>query len=55
MKDIGEYKIGWPTKGDPRYRPTDWLKSEAATNRVFDLGGAKRMIVLWKYQNMKFD
>jgi hypothetical protein len=45
MKDIGEYTINWPTKADPRYRPTDWLKKEAATNRVFDLGGAKRMVV----------
>lgn len=45
MKDIGEYTLVWPTKADPRYRPTDWLKKEAETNRVFDMGGAKRVVV----------
>jgi hypothetical protein len=45
MKDIGEYTISWPTKSDPRYRPTDWVKNETETNRVFDMGGAKRVVV----------
>jgi len=45
MKDLGPYTIEWPVKGDPRYKPTDWLENEAATNRVFDYGGAKRLVV----------
>lgn len=45
MDGIGDYTIEWPTKADPRYRPTDWLKKEAASNRVFDMGGAKRLVV----------
>ena len=45
MKDMGPYEINWPTKEDPRYRPTNWLERERETNRVFDFGGAKRKIV----------
>jgi len=45
LKGIGDYKIEWPTKSDPRYRPTDWLDKELATNRVFDMGKGKRMVV----------
>lgn len=45
MKGIGEYSIVWPTKDDPRYRPTDWLKKEQATNRVFDRGGGSRLVI----------
>jgi len=45
MTGIKEFEIVWPTKQDPRYKPTDWLKKEAETNRVFDFGGAKRVVV----------
>lgn len=45
MEGIGEYTIEWPTKADPRYRPTDWLRRESEKNRVFDMGGAKRLVV----------
>ncbi len=45
MTGIGAYKSDWPTKADPRYRPTDWLDREKAANRVFDMGGAKRLVV----------
>lgn len=45
MKGIGEYKLTWPTKADPRYKPTDWVEKEAATNQVYDMGGAKRLII----------
>ena len=45
MKDIGPYNITWPTKADPRYRPTDWLEKEKETNRVYDFGGANRLVV----------
>jgi hypothetical protein len=45
MAGIGEYTIEWPTKSDPRFRPTDWLKSEMETNEVYDFGGAKRIVV----------
>lgn len=44
MNGMGSYQIAWPTKEDPRYKPTDWLEKERATNRVFDMGGAKRMV-----------
>jgi hypothetical protein len=45
MTNAGPYTIEWPTQSDPRYKPTDWLDKEAATNRVFDFGGAKRLVV----------
>ena len=45
MNGIGAYSIAWPTKADPRYKPTDWLDKEGPTNRVFDMGGAKRLVV----------
>jgi hypothetical protein len=45
MTGIGKYTIQWPTKADPRYKPTDWTDQEAKTNRVFDMGGNKRLVV----------
>lgn len=45
LKDIGDYKINWPTKTDPRYRPTDWITQDSETKRVFDMGGALRLVV----------
>lgn len=45
MKGIGPFKIIWPTKADPRYRPTDWLQDEWKTNRVFDKGGNQRLVI----------
>ncbi len=45
MQNLGTFDINWPTKSDPRYRPTDWILEEAGTNRVFDFGGAKRLVV----------
>jgi hypothetical protein len=45
MKDIGDYKLIWPTKSDPRYKPTDWLERETATNTVYTLGGAQRLVI----------
>jgi hypothetical protein len=32
MQDIGEYEIFWPTKADPRWKPTDWIDKESDTN-----------------------
>jgi len=32
MNDIGSYDIVWPTKADPRWKPTDWIEKEADTN-----------------------
>ena len=32
MQDIGEYELVWPTKADPRWKPTDWIAKEADTN-----------------------
>lgn len=45
MDGIGDYEITWPTKADPRYRPTDWLDKERESNRVFDRGGGSRLVV----------
>ena len=45
MTGIGEYAVVWPTKADPRYKPTDWLTKEQKTNRVFDMGKSRRMVV----------
>ena len=28
FKDVGDYKVLWPTKSDKRYRPTDWLRRD---------------------------
>lgn len=32
MDGIGGYEVVWPTKADPRWKPTDWLEKERATN-----------------------
>ena len=45
LRGAGDYKIIWPTTADPRYRPTDWLKKEIETNRVFDKGGKQRLVI----------
>ncbi len=45
LKDVGKYKIIWPTKADPRYKPTDWLTREVDTNRVFHKGDKLRLVV----------
>ncbi|PXA05096.1 hypothetical protein DDZ13_03795 [Coraliomargarita sinensis] len=45
MKDIGDYEIQWPTKKDPRWRPTDWVAGESETNLVYDYGGRKRLVI----------
>jgi hypothetical protein len=45
MANIGGYTVEWPTKSDPRYRPTDWLRTEKETNHVYDFGGGKRIVV----------
>jgi len=45
MEGIGKYSVVWPTKSDPRYKPTDWLGKEGETNRVFDMGKSKRLVV----------
>jgi len=45
LRNAGEYKLIWPTKADPRYRPTDWLTEEIETNRVFDKGGVQRLVI----------
>ena len=45
MEGISDYAIRWPTTADPRYRPTDWIEDERASNRVYDHGGATRLVV----------
>ena len=45
LHEVGKYTVTWPTKADPRFRPTDWLKDEAETNRVFDKGGNSRLVI----------
>ncbi len=37
MKNMPEYDVFWPTKADPRWKPLDWLVSEADTNIVTEL------------------
>jgi hypothetical protein len=37
MKGIGDFEIVWPTRADPRWKPTDWVAAEAATNVVTEL------------------
>jgi len=36
MKGIGKYAVTWPTKSDPRWKPTDWVAGEADRNTVFE-------------------
>lgn len=45
MKNIGSFKILWPTKADPRWKPTDWVANEAATNLVYEKGGKQRLVI----------
>lgn len=45
MTALGDYLIEWPTKADPRYRPTDWVSRETNTNAVYDMGGDRRLVV----------
>lgn len=45
MTNIGDYEIQWPTKSDPRWKPTDWVAREADSNLVYDYGGAKRLVI----------
>jgi hypothetical protein len=37
MRAVGDYEIVWPTKADPRWKPTDWIDKEADTNLVTEL------------------
>ncbi len=37
MKGIGDFEIVWPTKADPRWKPTDWIAAEANTNSVSEM------------------
>jgi len=37
MKGIGDFEIVWPTRDDPRWKPTEWVAAEAATNSVTEL------------------
>lgn len=39
MDGIGEYEIVWPTKADPRWKPTDWIANETDTNILTEHGG----------------
>jgi len=48
MKDIGPYTIAWPTKADPRWKPTDWIADEADKNRVFQYGGGSRIVYRYR-------
>ena len=50
MQNMGDYEIQWPTKKDPRWKPTDWVANEADTNLVYDYGGAKRLVIRQQIQ-----
>lgn len=39
MDGIGAYEIVWPTKADPRWKPTDWIDKEIATNILTEHAG----------------
>ena len=45
MKDITDYTIQWPTKKDPRYRDTSWLKSETDQISVYQLSETTRLAI----------
>jgi hypothetical protein len=34
MKNIGKYKLIWPTKKDPRWKSTDWVEDESEHNII---------------------
>jgi hypothetical protein len=44
MRTITEYTIAWPTKADPRWKPTDWVEAERDQNIVEELEGNARQI-----------
>lgn len=35
MEGITEFKVKWPTKDDPRYKPVDWIKAERDSIRAY--------------------
>jgi hypothetical protein len=35
MEGITEFKVKWPTKDDPRYKPIDWIKTERDHVRAY--------------------
>ncbi|MBT3199289.1 MAG: hypothetical protein HN350_05185 [Phycisphaerales bacterium] len=49
MKNIGEYSITWPDNNEKRTGLTNlntsWVKTESATNIVYQRGGASRMVI----------
>jgi hypothetical protein len=55
MEGIGEYSLVWPTKADHRYKPTDWIDSEAKENTLEELTGDIRRVdrFLGKPQKIK--
>ena len=41
MKGIGQYEIIWPTKKDPRWKPTDWIEKEKNSNKLIEVSISK--------------
>lgn len=37
MTGIGSFDVVWPTRADPRWKPTDWIAAESATNMLTEL------------------
>lgn len=35
LEGIDEFKVIWPTKADPRYKPIDWIKKESKSVRAY--------------------
>lgn len=35
FEGIEEFKVLWPTKDDPRYKPIDWIKNESKSIRAY--------------------
>lgn len=45
MNNIGSFTVFWPTQEDPRWKPTDWIVDEAATNIVIEKENGKRLVI----------
>ena len=44
MKKITKYKLFWPTKADPRWKPTEWVENERELNVVIELKDNMRVV-----------
>lgn len=45
LEGIDEFKVLWPTKADPRYKPIDWIKTESKNVRAYITNKNKMVLI----------